>query len=391
MAASTDRDRPYAWARPGTAFMHPKLSGERVLAFSSHYLWPALVALPVLPSFYAAVHGKRLPFGSIEWFAVIGVGGVFLAVSLLLFLFRESLVLDLEGWIYTHRRGYWPHLTTQQGSLNEFQAVALDVPPARRKGGTIWVASLQFMAPNKRIAVANFSGGSKAYAYVDELARKLQLPVLDRTGEDERTTRLSQIDTPIVARTGLAPRRIDAPPIPRIRLSGDAPHRLITLPAPGVNLGVVFIAALPALLIWLGATALTEGDAPAAARAAHRHLRQQIPHATLSPWLWTTALFTLAALCVAFLVLLCAARWQIREHGDSIVVTSRALGIRLRRRRFRKDEIVAIELKPTPAGRAMLYDLQIRARRKLLLIGTTLGEDSAKWLEQALLSMLAAR
>jgi len=390
MAVSADRDRPYAWARPGTAFMRPKLSGERVLAFSSHYLWPALVALPVLPSFYAAFHGKRLPFGSIEWFAIFGVGGVFVAVSLLLFLFRESLELDLEGWIYTHRRGYWPNLTTRQGSLNEFQAVALDVPPARRKGGTIWVASLQFMAPDKRIAVANFSGGSKAYAYVDELARKLHLPVLDRSGEDERTTRLSQIDTPIVARVGLASRRIDAPPTPRISLSGDAPHRLITLPASGVNLGVVLIAALPALLIWLGATAVTEGGAPAAARAAHRHLRQ-IPHAMLSPALWATALFTLAALCVAFLVLLCAARWQIRERGDSIVVTSRALGIRLRQRKFRKDEIVAIELKPTPAGRATLYDLQIRARRKLLIVGTTLGEDSAKWLEQALLSMLAAR
>jgi len=370
--------------------MRPKLSGERVLAFSSHYLWPALVALPVLPSFYAAFHGKRLPFGSIEWFAIFGVGGVFVAVSLLLFLFRESLELDLEGWIYTHRRGYWPNLTTRQGSLNEFQAVALDVPPARRKGGTIWVASLQFMAPDKRIAVANFSGGSKAYAYVDELARKLHLPVLDRSGEDERTTRLSQIDTPIVARTGLASRRIDAPPTPRISLSGDAPHRLITLPASGVNLGVVLIAALPALLIWLGATAVTEGGAPAAAHAAHRHLRQ-IPHAMLSPALWATTLFTLAALCVAFLVLLCAARWQIRERGDSIVVTSRALGIRLRRRKFRKDEIVAIELKPTPAGRATLYDLQLRARRKLLIVGTTLGEDSAKWLEQALLSMLAAR
>jgi hypothetical protein len=390
MAASADRDQSFAWARPGTAFMRPKLSGERVLAFSSHYLWPALVALPVLPSFYAAFHGKRLPFGSIEWFAVIGVGGVFLAVSLLLFLFRESLILDLEGWIYTHRRGYWPILTTRQGSLNEFQAVALDVPPAR-KGATTWVASLQFMAPDKRIAVANFSGGSKAYAYVDELARKLNLPVLDRSGEDERTTRLSQIDTPIVARVGLASRRIEAPPNPRIRLSGDAPHRLIILPALGVNLGVVFIAALPALLIWLGATASMEGGAPAAARATHRHLRQQMPHATLSPALWTTTLFTLAALCVAFLVLLCAARWQIRERGDSIVVTSRALGIRLRRRKFRKDEIVAIELKPTPAGRATLYDLQIRARRKLLTVGTTLGEDSAKWLEQALLSMLAAR
>jgi hypothetical protein len=391
MAASTDRDQSFAWARPGTAFMHPKLSGERVLAFSSHYLWPALVALPVLPSFYAAFHGKRLPFGSIEWFAVIGVGGVFLAVSLLLFLFRESLILDLEGWIYTHRRGYWPHLATQQGSLNEFQAVALDVPAARRKGGTIWVASLQFLAPDKRIAVANFSAASKAYAYVDELARKLQLPVLDRSGEDERTTRLSQLDTPIVARVELASRRIDAPPDRRIRLSGDAPHRLITLPALGVNLGVVLIAVLPALLIWLGAKASMESGAPAGARAAHRHLSQHIPQVALSPALWTTMLFTLAGLCVAFLVLLCVARWHIRERGDSIVVASRALGIRLRQRKFRKDEVVAIELKPTPAGRATLYDLQIRARRKLVLIGTTFGEDSAKWLEQALLSMLAAR
>jgi len=387
MAAAADRDRPDAWARPGTAFMRPTWSGERALAFSSHYLWPALVALPVLPSFYAAFHGKRLPFGSIAWVLVVGVGGVFLAVSLLLFLYRESLVLDLAGWIYTHRRGYWPNLTTRQGSLNEFQAVALDVPPARRKGVATWVASLQFMAPDKRIAVANFSGGSKAYAYVDELAGKLHLPVLDRSGQDERTTRLSQIGAPLVARAALAPPRIDAPPTPRIKLSGDAPHRLIALPAQGVNLGVVVIAALPALLIWLGATAGGDG----AAAAARRHLRQQLPHAALSPQLWAATLFTLAGLCAAFLVLLCAARWQIRERGDSIVVTSRALGIRLRRRKFRKDEIVAIELRPTPAGRATLYDLQIRARRKLLTVGTTLREDSAQWLEQALLSMLAAR
>jgi hypothetical protein len=102
-------------------------------------------------------------------------------------------------------------------------------------------------------------------------------------------------------------------------------------------------------------------------------------------------LYTLAGLCVAFLVLLSAARWQIRERGDSIVATSHALGIRLRRRKFRKDEIVAVEIKPAPAGRATFYDLQIRARRKLLIIGTTLREDSARWLEQSLLSMLTAR
>src|SRR5260370_41397513 len=116
MAVSADRDRPYAWARPGTAFMRPKLPGERVLAFSSHYLWPALVALPVLPSFYAALHGKRLPFGSIEWVLVIGLGGAFLAAPLLLLLFPERPGPHLAGSLSQHCRRHWPHPTTAPGS-----------------------------------------------------------------------------------------------------------------------------------------------------------------------------------------------------------------------------------------------------------------------------------
>jgi hypothetical protein len=376
-------DRPFAWARPGTAYMRPTYAGERELTFSSHYLWPVLAAVPVLPSFYAAFHGKRLPVGSIEWFAVMVIGGGFLVVALLLFLYREALVIDRAKLTYIHRRGYWPSLATREGSLHEFQAVALDI--LRRKGGPIWVASLQFMAPDKRIAVANFSDSGKGHAYVDGLARMLDLPVLDRSGEEERTIGLSRVGVPIAARGGLAS-RIDAPPEARIRLSGDAPHRLITLPAMGVNIGVVFLAVLPALLIWLAMTPPPALPAAASARAAHRHA-----HVALEPWLWTTTLYTLAGLCVAFLILLCAARWHIRERGDSIVATSRALGIRLRRRKFRKAEIVAIELNPTPAGRVTFYDMHIRARRKLLTIGTTLREDGAKWLEQALLSMLTAR
>src|SRR5260370_13811988 len=125
MAVSADRDRPYAWARPGTAFMRPKLPGERVLAFSSHYLWPALVAVPVLPSFYAAFHGKRLPVGSIEWFAVMVIGGGFLVVALLLFLYREALVIDRAKLTYIHRRGYWPRLPTRPGRLPHIQTIPL--------------------------------------------------------------------------------------------------------------------------------------------------------------------------------------------------------------------------------------------------------------------------
>lgn len=386
--ALANRDRPLAWARPGTAFMRPVHIGERELVFASHFFWPALAALPLLPSLYAALHGRRLPVGSRQWLIVIGVAAVFLAVVVVLFLFRESLVIDLERLSYTHRRGYWFIPMTRQGSVHEFQTVALDVPAAGRKGGTTWVASLQFMAPNRRITVANFSDGGKAYAFVEGLARRLDLPVLDRTGAEERTTSLSRIDAPLAPRAGLAPPRIDAPPAAGIRLAGDAPHRRITLPAMGVNLGVLFLAILPVLLIWLAMTRPPALDAVAAARAAHRHLR---PHVAIDPWLWTTTLYSLAGLCVAYLVLLCAARWHIRERGDSIVATSRVLGINLRRRRFRKDEILAVELRPAPAGRAMLYDLHIRARRRLLIIGTTLREDSARWLEQAVLAMLEAR
>ncbi|HWG78668.1 MAG TPA: hypothetical protein VN681_02785 [Stellaceae bacterium] len=384
--ASAKRDRLPAWARPGSAFMRPLYIGEREMAFASHFFWPALAALPLLPSLYAALHGRRLPVGSRQWLVVIGVAAVFLAVVLLLFLLRESLAIDLERLSYAYRRRHWLSPTTRHGSLHEFQSVALDTL-AGRKSGVIWIASLQYMAPDKRITVANFSDGGKAYAFVEDLARRLDLPVLDRTGAEERTTSLSRIDAPLAPRAGLAPPPIDAPPATGIRLTGDAPHRRITLPAMGVNLGVAVIAILPALLVWLAITPLPARQA-AAARAAHRHLR---PHVAIDPFLWRTTLYVLAGLCVAYLVLLCVARWQIRERGDTIVATSRALGINLRRRRFRKDEILAVELRPSPAGRAMLYDLQIRARRKLLVIGTTLREDGARWLEQSVLAMLEAR
>ncbi|HEX6840089.1 MAG TPA: hypothetical protein VF113_01125 [Stellaceae bacterium] len=386
--ASAKRDRLPAWARPGTAFMRPLYIGEREMAFASHFFWPALAALPLLPSLYAALHGRRLPVGSVQWLVVIGVAAVFLAVVIMLFLFRESLAIDLERLSYAYRRGHWLSLRARQGSLHEFQSVALDAL-AGRKSGTTWIASLQYMAPDKRITVANFSDGGKAYAFVEDLARRLDLPVLDRSGAEERTTSLSRIDAPLAPRSGLAPPRIDAPPAAAgIRLTGDAPHRRITLPAMGVNLGVAIIAILPALLIWLARTPLPARQAAAAAHAAHRHLR---PPAAIDPLLWTTTLYVLAGLCVAYLALLCAARWHIRERGDSIVATSRALGIGLRRRKFRKDEILAVELRPSPVGRTMLYDLQIRARRKLLIIATTLGEDSARWLEQSVLAMLEAR
>jgi hypothetical protein len=387
--ASAERDRVFAWARPGSAFMRPVHAGERELNFSSHYLWPALAVLPLLPSFYAALHGRHLRMGSAAWLALVVVGGVFLAAALLLFLYRESLVVDRERLTFTHRRGCWPNPATRHGSLHEFQAVALDLLPARRKSGPVWVASLQFMAPDRRIAVANFSDGGKAHSYVDGLARTLDLPVLDRSGEEERTIGLSRIGAPIAVRADLASRRIDAPPNPRIRITGDAPHRLITLPAMGVNIAIVFLALLPALLVWLALNPPQAFDAAAAAaHAAHRHLRPQL---VIEPWQWTATLYTLAGLSAAFLVLLSAARWDIRERGDSIVATSRAFGVQLSRRKFRKDEIVAIELQPAPVGRTVLYDLQIRARRKLLTIATTLGGDSARWLEQALMSMLGAR
>jgi hypothetical protein len=386
--ASAKRDRLPAWARPGSAFMRPLYIGEREMAFASHFFWPALAALPLLPPLYAALHGRRLPVGSTQWLAVIGVAAIFLAAVLLLFLFRESFGIDLELLRYTHRRGFWLSPTTRHGSLHEFQSVALDTL-AGRKSGTLWIASLQYMAPDKRITVANFSDGGKAYAFVEDLARRLDLPVLDRTGGEERTTSLTRLDAPLAPRAGLAPPRIDAPPgSGGIRLTGDAPHRRITLPAMGVNLGVLFLAILPALLIWLAMTPLPARQVAAAAHAAHRHLR---PPVAIDPWLWTTTLYTLAGLCVAYLLLLSVARWHIRERGDSIVATSRALGINFRRRKFRKDEILAVELRPNPAGRTVLYDLQIRARRKLLIIGTLLGEDSARWLEQSVVAMLEAR
>jgi hypothetical protein len=216
--ASAKRDRLPAWARPGSAFMRPLYIGEREMAFASHFFWPALAALPLLPSLYAALHGRRLPVGALQWLVVIGVAAIFLAVVLLLFLFRERLAIDLERLSYAYRRGHWLSPMTRHGSLHEFQSVALDAL-ARRKSSTIWIASLQYMAPDKRITVANFSDGGKAYAFVEDLARRLDLPVLDRTGAEERTTSLSRIDAPLAPRAGLAPPASGSPATRRIGAS----------------------------------------------------------------------------------------------------------------------------------------------------------------------------
>ncbi|HEX7967118.1 MAG TPA: hypothetical protein VF502_02775 [Stellaceae bacterium] len=391
MSVSAGRDRDRGRASRGTGFMHPTAHDEQELWFSTSYLWPFLLLLPAVVCYYAALTRYRLPFLSTQWLFVLAIGTVFLVAAAFFLLFRESLVLNLANHSYAHRRGYWPNPTTREGPLNEFQAVALDPRPARGKEAPSWVVSLQFLDPARRIGIASFSGGAKnAYAFANELALKLHLPVLDRSGGEDQTTAWSEIDTPLVARPRLAPSSLTAPPSGEIRLSGHAPDRLIELPPIGINLGVVFLAALPAIMIWLGYVALTQSNGRPMVQAVHRQLHQQVQHPVLSPWAWAIAMFALAGLCIACLLFLCVARWQIRETADSIVVTSRAFGLRLRRRAFRKNEIVAIELKPTPAGRSVLYDVQIRSSGKLLTLGTTLTQDGAKWLEQAMLSMLVA-
>jgi hypothetical protein len=350
----------------GQATLRPTIDSEQQVEFASSArdaVWLAFAAAAFSP---AAMYAKAP-----VWRWVVGGVVVFLAFAAVRRgMWRERLSLDLMQRRYTYSRGYWPHLTSDEGRLDTLKGVALDaVVGSGSEGGKVitWVVSLAFA--DRILAVANFNTELAGYQYLGSLAKRLRVAALDHTGNAEERTAYTEIDKPLAAQTGRAAPRRQFPPLPdgsRIALRGDMPERRIVLPRPGFRPSYFGYALFPLFPAWFTGT------------LHDLHLS--------APFVAVAGLLAVVA------AIACVTNKEVAEAGDSISVATRLFGASLGTRTIAKRDVVEVRLKPVPrqAWRKR-EEIQVRATGALLnLTVAALSHDEMAWLAQAMQAMVAA-
>jgi hypothetical protein len=324
-------------------------------------VFPVIWTLAYLPAFFA----DNQPTAS-----VVGVFGV---VSGLLMIagflwWQEALTLDLVSRTYGYRRGYWPKLTSDEGKLSDVKSVGLGVLVRSGSEGRdviTWVVSLVFADPAKSIAVANFVVEGLAYQRFADLAKRLGLPAVDRTGARERTIAPAEIDKPLAERAEIRHFMPSLPEGGRIAVIGDAPDRRIVLPRAGFGLNHIVLPIMPLFVPWWTGT-LGHWQASA-------------------PFVGASVLFALCSILASL------SHREIAETPESLVISTRVFAIPLAKRRYQKRDIVDIELKPVPGRMRFAQVLQIRTSGAVTnLSAGRLSAPELAWLGQAMLALVRA-
>ena len=343
-------------------------AGDDGVTFALWPWWPAFALVWVLP-IIAALAGAKTPGQSI--FLALAAG-VAVLIALFLSLRRETLTLDLLARSYRYCRGPWPKLETKEGALSDFKSLALDVlVEPGSKGGEIvtWIISLR-LADDAAIQIMNAGSETFAYRHLADLAKRLNLPVVDRTGPTERVIAPADIDRPLADQGRSAPlpaSRLfpDLPAGSAIAVSGEAPQRTITLPRSGYRFHYLVAALMPLLPAWWTRT-LTKP-------------------AFSFPFIVASGLFALVGIVAAL------THREIDETAEDVTVGTWLFRVPLLRRRYAKREITAIEIKPVPTRGSFRSELQLRTAAAVLDIRSErLSADELGWLAAAVRAMVAA-
>jgi hypothetical protein len=111
----------------------------------------------------------------------------FLAWAVLCFLgsvwrlfWRDDIEIDLLRRSYVRRRGHWPRISSQPGSVDDISAVALALERRQdSRGGLldVWTVGLRFRGTSDPLLIAEFlHGEQRARDFAANLARQLQRP-----------------------------------------------------------------------------------------------------------------------------------------------------------------------------------------------------------------------
>src|SRR5208282_3092540 len=116
-------------------------------------------------------------------------GAIFVLVGLVLALIRDELILDLQTRTFTRKRGLWPNLQTSTGSMDQIEALTLELQTRSARSGrtyNVWVVRLRFKEAKPGRILGSYRNESKAYSQFESLARTLEVPALDRRTEGQK-------------------------------------------------------------------------------------------------------------------------------------------------------------------------------------------------------------
>jgi hypothetical protein len=364
------------------------------------------VIFALLGGVFAGIGYWGIPDGIGKWIFT-GVGLLFVFIGISAMFWRHELCFDLNARRYTRRKGFWPTPALTEGGLEELEGVALVREERHSKNHSylVWVVQLPFRGEQKPVSVAEERDEAKGYRRAESLAKRLRLPLLDRTEVPERVTPWDKLDETVADRAAarskgwsFAASLSAPPPGSRIQFDETPSRRAILLPPPGLNFPSVFL-----VLFGLAFTAFAGFFLYA--KLDGMPIRENPEGAA-----WIIApLFLLIGLAITLGgVAAGAGRDMVREEGDTLAVGWRVLGREWLPKKFAKREIEQIEVRvaaePASRSRGRLriggasislghsthtpgQEVLVRSDRAVARLGKNLSDEERQWLRDALTAM----
>jgi hypothetical protein len=267
---------------------------------------------------------------------------------------------------------------------------------------------LPFRGEEKPLSVAELRGEAEGYQRAESLAKRLRVPLLDRTEMPERVTPWEKLDETVADRAAAKskgwgfPSTISAPPqsfgSSRIQFDETPSRRSILLPQLGVNILSVFLALF-------GLAFAAGGGFFLYAKLTGMPVQENPEGAG---WVIAPVFLAIGLGVVAIAVAVSSGRGLVREDGDTLAIGWRALGRDWGMKRFAKREIEQIEVRvaaeATSRGRGRLriggasvslgggastpgQEVMVRSDKAVARLGKNLSDEERQWLRDALIAI----
>jgi hypothetical protein len=320
--------------------------------------------------YFFAFHIKE----QVRWMFV-AAGSLFALAGFAGALWRYELRLDLVSRNYSGRKGFWPKPKPLRGSLDELEGVVLSSRVDRddKRTTTVWMVGLRFRHWDKPVTIKESANEPAAYQALEHYAKKLRVPVIDRTGAEERDASWVDLDKPLAEQPD---HPVSIPPLPHgsaIEFTPGPGRRSILLPADGFSLGAIMLVLFGLPFFSLGGFFLW----------SLLFDRARV-HGSIAAGLIVSPLFMLVGLyIVLFGIAGVRGRQLIEEEGGDIVFSLMLFNLRVRPRRVLKKEVEEVSIKPVP-GRNNEKQLVIRSDKLIMRIGDQkLSPKELEWLKVA--------